>query len=103
MALWKNCILFVVQETISRYYSNILREIRAEPEYFRVGFYGGFPPFLKNKVFIFKGYEYEKLSDFNARMSSQFPNAKVSTESLYLASPSVSFNYEILWFSQLIL
>lgn len=65
-----------MHQTISRFYSNILREIRAEPEYFRVGFYGGFPPFLKNKVFIFRGHEYEKLSDFNARMSSQFPNAK---------------------------
>lgn len=65
-----------MHETISRFYSNILREIRAEPEYFRVGFFGGFPPFLKNKVFIFRGHEYEKLSDFNARMSTQFPNAK---------------------------
>ena len=66
-----------MQKTISKFYSNILQEIRAESEYFRVGFYGGFPPFLKNKVFIYKGHEYEKLSDFNARISSQFPNAKV--------------------------
>lgn len=36
------------QKTIARLYSNIVREIRAELEYFRVGFYGaGFPPFLK--------------------------------------------------------
>jgi len=36
------------QKTIARFYSNIVREIRAELEYFRVGFYGaGFPPFLK--------------------------------------------------------
>lgn len=70
-------VVVVIQKTISRFYSNILCEIRAEPEYFRVGFYGGFPPFLKNKVFIFRGHEYEKLSDFNARMSTQFPNAKV--------------------------
>lgn len=54
-----------------------MREIRAEPEYFRVGFFGGFPPFLKGKVFIYRGLEYEKLADFNARLSTQFPNAKV--------------------------
>ena len=54
-----------------------MREIRAEPEYFRVGFFGGFPPFLKGKVFIYRGLEYEKLADFNARLSAQFPNAKV--------------------------
>ena len=54
-----------------------MSEIRAEPEYFRVGFFGGFPPFLKNKVFIYRGLEYEKLADFNARFSAQFPNAKV--------------------------
>ena len=36
------------QKTIARFYSNIMREIRAELEYFRVGFYGaGFPAFLK--------------------------------------------------------
>ncbi|XP_064383161.1 dedicator of cytokinesis protein 1-like [Halichondria panicea] len=62
--------------TIARFYSNIVREIRAESEYFRVGFYGGFPPFLKSKVFIFRGHEYEKLADFNSRMSNLFPNAK---------------------------
>jgi len=68
----------------SKFYSNILNEIRAESEYFRVGFFGGFPPFLKNKVFIFRGHEYEKLSDFNTRITTQFANAKVSSLSLSL-------------------
>lgn len=115
------------QQTISRFYSSILRDVRAEPMYFRVGFYGGFPPFLKvryyritillwqtcvdmctvvlhpfthiivhvcsylscwyflsppvhepkNKAFIFRGHEFEKLSDFNARLSVTHPQAKV--------------------------
>ena len=103
------------QKTIARFYSNIMREIRAELEYFRVGFYGaGFPAFLKvtmatntvctcclkwctrpsvmcpsppspptpkNKVFIFRGHQYEKLHDFNTRLALQFPNAKVSIAS----------------------
>ncbi|XP_065920842.1 dedicator of cytokinesis protein 1-like isoform X2 [Dysidea avara] len=66
-----------IHHTISRYYGFILNELRADPEYFRVGFYGGFPPFLKNKVFIFRGLEYEKLSDFNERLSEMFPHAKL--------------------------
>ena len=72
------------QQTISKFYSNIVREIRAEPEYFRVGFFGGFPPFLKGKVFIYRGLEYEKLADFNARLSTQFPNAKVRIYNTYV-------------------
>ena len=74
-----SCHHFIIspQNTIARFYSNIVREIRAESEYFRVGYYGGFPPFLKSKVFIFRGHEYEKLADFNSRMSNLFPNAKV--------------------------
>ena len=69
--------VYLLQQKIARFYLNIVREIRAEPEYFRVGFYGGFPPFLRNKVFIFRGHEYEKLSDFNTRLAVQFTNAKV--------------------------
>ena len=43
--IWfKYCIS---QKTIARFYHNIIHELRAEPEYFRVGFFGGFPPFLK--------------------------------------------------------
>lgn len=34
----------------------------------------------QNKVFIFRGYEFEKLSDFNTRLAQQFPNAKVGNE-----------------------
>lgn len=31
---------------------------------------------LQNKVFIFRGHEFEKLAEFNARLYSIFPNAR---------------------------
>nr|KAG5708357.1 hypothetical protein BaRGS_034388 [Batillaria attramentaria] len=59
-------------------YNCILKEMRPEPEYFRVGYFGlGFPSFLQNKVFIYRGKEYERLADFNARMQILFPNAEL--------------------------
>ncbi|KAJ8317295.1 hypothetical protein KUTeg_005199 [Tegillarca granosa] len=59
-------------------YSCIIKELRPDPEYFRVGYYGrGFPEFLQNIVFIYRGKEYERLSDFNARMQTLFPNAEL--------------------------
>ncbi|XP_071089559.1 dedicator of cytokinesis protein 1-like isoform X4 [Haliotis cracherodii] len=57
-------------------YDSVMKEMRPEPEYFRVGYYGlGFPSFLQNKMFIYRGKEYERLADFNARMQNLFPNA----------------------------
>ena len=32
---------------------------------------------FQNKVFVYRGQEYERLSDFNARLQNQFPNGKV--------------------------
>jgi hypothetical protein len=65
-----------IHKTIARFYHSIIHELRAEPEYFRVGFFGGFPQFLKNKVFIFRGQEFEKLAEFNGRLITTFPNAR---------------------------
>lgn len=61
---------------MSHFYDNIMKQLRPEPEYFRVAYYGkGFPSFLQNKVFIYRGKEYERLSDFSNRTLNQFPNA----------------------------
>ncbi|XP_059352590.1 dedicator of cytokinesis protein 1-like isoform X2 [Daphnia carinata] len=58
-------------------YDHIIHQLRPEPEYFRVAFYGrGFPAFLQNKIFVFRGKEYERLSDFANRIMLQFPNAE---------------------------
>ncbi|XP_071948204.1 dedicator of cytokinesis protein 1-like isoform X2 [Antedon mediterranea] len=60
------------------YYDNILQKPRLTPEYFKVYYIGlNFPPFLRNKEFIFRGKEYERLADFVARLQQQFPNAQL--------------------------
>ena len=65
---------------MSKFYDNIMTELRPQPEYFRVAFYGrGFPAFLQNKVFIYRGRGFERLPDFQARMLDQFPNAELMT------------------------
>ncbi|XP_074643938.1 dedicator of cytokinesis protein 1-like [Tubulanus polymorphus] len=62
----------------AQFYKKIITEMRPEPEYFRVGFYGkGFPSFLENKVYVFRGKEYERLSDFAVRLQNQFPNSQL--------------------------
>jgi dedicator of cytokinesis protein 1 len=61
--------------TMSKFYNNIMTELRPQPEYFRVAFYGrGFPAFLQNKVFIYRGRGFERLPDFQARMLDQVQN-----------------------------
>ncbi|NP_001103482.1 dedicator of cytokinesis protein 5 [Danio rerio] len=60
----------------AQYYENIMHAMRPQPEYFAVGYYGqGFPSFLRNKMFIYRGKEYEWLEDFSLKLLSQFPNA----------------------------
>ncbi|XP_068594591.1 dedicator of cytokinesis protein 5 [Brachionichthys hirsutus] len=59
----------------AKFYENIMHAMRPQPEYFAVGYYGlGFPSFLRNKMFIHRGKEYEWLEDFSQKLLSQFPN-----------------------------
>ncbi|XP_050420571.1 dedicator of cytokinesis protein 1 isoform X2 [Adelges cooleyi] len=61
---------------MSNFYDNIIKQLRPEPEYFRVAYYGkGFPKFLQNKVYVYRGKEYEFLSDFSTRICHLFPEA----------------------------
>ncbi|KAL1137917.1 hypothetical protein AAG570_009612 [Ranatra chinensis] len=63
---------------MAQFYDNIMLKLRPEPEYFRVAYYGkGFPAFLQNKVFVYRGKEYERLSDFCSRTLNQLPNAEL--------------------------
>uniref|UniRef100_A0A671KPP9 Dedicator of cytokinesis protein 5-like n=1 Tax=Sinocyclocheilus anshuiensis TaxID=1608454 RepID=A0A671KPP9_9TELE len=73
----KVCIYcFCTQKQQAQYYENIMHAMRPQPEYFAVGYYGqGFPSFLRNKMFIYRGKEYEWLEDFSLKLMSQFPNA----------------------------
>ncbi|XP_071513992.1 dedicator of cytokinesis protein 2 isoform X2 [Panulirus ornatus] len=62
------------------FYKNIMnpQNLRPEPEYFRVAYYGrGFPAFLQNKVFVYRGNGFERLADFTSRILDQFPNAEL--------------------------
>ncbi|XP_018616629.1 dedicator of cytokinesis protein 1 isoform X2 [Scleropages formosus] len=61
----------------AQFYENIVKVIRPKPDYFTVGYYGqAFPSFLRNKMFIYRGKEYERWEDFEARLLTQFPNAE---------------------------
>uniref|UniRef100_A0A8C3ET96 Dedicator of cytokinesis 2 n=1 Tax=Corvus moneduloides TaxID=1196302 RepID=A0A8C3ET96_CORMO len=61
----------------AKFYENIMKILRPKPDYFAVGYYGqGFPTFLRNKVFIYRGKEYERREDFQAHLMSQFPSAE---------------------------
>ncbi|XP_071445315.1 dedicator of cytokinesis protein 1 isoform X2 [Hetaerina americana] len=70
--------LSMLLKKMSQYYDSIMKQMRPEPEYFRVAYYGrGFPAFLQNKVFIYRGKPYERLSDFCSRTLNQLPNAEL--------------------------
>ncbi|KAL7286180.1 hypothetical protein TKK_0019548 [Trichogramma kaykai] len=78
--------LSALLQRMSKYYDSIVKQLRPEPEYFRVAYYGrGHPAFLQNKVFVYRGKEYERLSDFCSRMLNQLPNAEQMTK---LSPPS---------------
>lgn len=63
---------------MAQFFEKILKELRHSSEYFRVCFFGlGFPRFLQNKAFIFRGKEYERLSDFCTRILVQHPQAEL--------------------------
>ena len=53
---------------------------RFEPEYFRVGFFGiAFPLFLRNRMFVYKGNDFEKIGDFINRIKNEYPKAEIIT------------------------
>ncbi|XP_057343045.1 dedicator of cytokinesis protein 3 isoform X3 [Manis pentadactyla] len=65
-----------IRKTEASYYDNIVEQQRLEPEFFRVGFYGRkFPFFLRNKEYVCRGHDYERLEAFQQRMLSEFPQA----------------------------
>lgn len=71
--------LSVIHKKMGTFYEKILRENRheCEPEYFRVAFYGnGFKNYLRNRIFIYRGNAFERLSDFCARILGQHPAAE---------------------------
>ncbi|XP_060650171.1 dedicator of cytokinesis protein 3 [Drosophila nasuta] len=64
----------------AKFFQNILTQLRPEPEYFRVGFYGmGLPLFVRNKQFVYRGLEYERIGAFTQRLQTEFPSAQILT------------------------
>ncbi|XP_015607824.1 dedicator of cytokinesis protein 3 isoform X2 [Cephus cinctus] len=67
-----------ILKTQAKFLDNILTQLRPEPEYFRVGFYGlSFPLFVRNKLFIYRGLEYERIGAFTQRLQTEFPSAQI--------------------------
>ncbi|XP_051933125.1 dedicator of cytokinesis protein 3-like isoform X3 [Hippocampus zosterae] len=65
-----------VKKLEAAYFDYIMEQQRLEPKFFRVGFYGRkFPFFLRNKEFVCRGHDYERLEAFQQRMLGEFPQA----------------------------
>ncbi|KAK7057298.1 C2 domain in Dock180 and Zizimin proteins-domain-containing protein [Favolaschia claudopus] len=56
---------------------HIVTDQRYYPDYYRVGFYGNFPGAIRDKRFIYRGYEWEKFGAFCERMLSKHPGAQL--------------------------
>ncbi|KAL0276946.1 UNVERIFIED_CONTAM: hypothetical protein PYX00_004401 [Menopon gallinae] len=70
-----------ILQTQAKFFDNILTQLRPEPEYFRVGFYGlSFPLFVRNKLFVYRGLEYERIGAFTQRLQTEFPSAQILTK-----------------------
>ncbi|KAH8119460.1 cytoplasmic protein [Phellopilus nigrolimitatus] len=56
---------------------HIVTDQRYYPDYFRVAFYGTFPVAIRNKQFIYRGYEWEKFGAFCERMLNKHPGSQL--------------------------
>ncbi|KAJ3216887.1 hypothetical protein HDU67_008794 [Dinochytrium kinnereticum] len=62
----------------ARFVENILQQERYHPTYYRVGFYGrGFSSSLRNKQFIYRAGEWEKLGPFCERILNKYVGAQL--------------------------
>ncbi|KAH8828153.1 hypothetical protein DL96DRAFT_1602008 [Flagelloscypha sp. PMI_526] len=55
----------------------IVSDQRYYPDYYRVTFYGNFPTALRDKRFVYRGYEWEKFGAFCERMLNKHPGAQL--------------------------
>ncbi|KAF8972959.1 cytoplasmic protein [Flammula alnicola] len=56
---------------------HIVTDQRYYPDYYRVTFYGSFPAAIRDKRFIYRGYEWEKFGAFCERMLNKHPGAQL--------------------------
>ncbi|KAI8822639.1 uncharacterized protein EV422DRAFT_524834 [Fimicolochytrium jonesii] len=65
-------------------YAGITGTARSQPEYYRVGFYGvGCPPSLRNRQYIYRGGDWEKLGAFCDRILQKYVGAKLARSNAY--------------------
>ena len=66
------------QRAMAKVYETIVKWQKHAPRYFKVTYMGlGFPPFLRDKQFIFEGTASERISSFTDRMRHQHPSAQI--------------------------
>ncbi|KAI8429141.1 hypothetical protein MSG28_007688 [Choristoneura fumiferana] len=64
--------------THATFLDSIMTQLRPEPEYFRVGFYGkGCPLFVRNKQFVYRGHDYERIGAFTQRLQAEYVAAHI--------------------------
>ncbi|XP_067684000.1 dedicator of cytokinesis protein 3-like isoform X2 [Haliotis asinina] len=66
------------------FFNNILEgsSLRQNPSYYRVAYYGmSFPPFVRNKEFVYRGDECLKLATIMSHLITEFPSASILTSS----------------------
>ncbi|CAG7727806.1 unnamed protein product [Allacma fusca] len=81
----------VLLRDMATFYEEIMQKNRLNPSYFRVAFYGrGFPSFLQQKSYIYRGKDAERLPDFEARMLERYPHAELLRS---LSAPSEEIMY----------
>ncbi|KAH9485300.1 Dedicator of cytokinesis protein 3 [Psilocybe cubensis] len=56
---------------------HIVTDQRYYPDYYRVTFYGNFPAAIRDKRFIYRGYEWEKFGAFCERMLNKHPGSQL--------------------------
>ncbi|XP_046548720.1 dedicator of cytokinesis protein 3-like isoform X2 [Haliotis rubra] len=64
------------------FFNNILEgsSLRQNPSYYRVAYYGmSFPPFVRNKEFVYRGDECLKLATIMSHLTTEFPSASILT------------------------
>lgn len=90
--------LSTLLQRMSNFYDNVLNKLRTEPKYFRIAYYGrGFPFYLQNKVFIYRGDEFENLNGISKCILTQFPKAVIMQQELSPGSEiTESFSQRIL-------
>lgn len=75
---------------------NCITKFKYEPTYFRVSFLGiGFPRFLSERTFIYKGNSFEKIHDFIERISNEFPLAEIITSGNSISDSEILKNDKI--------